>query len=205
MFSGVIVLFLIDILCGVLAFFVIADMESMGLALVLFSMIFNFFWAASFYSTSNLLPAKIASVKMREYTMSYTVAWAQTIANITTFAVPRLTSADGANLGAKVHLIFAGCMALVTTFAFFLMPVTKGCTFTEIDELNARNVPRRQWTKAETSTHAKHASIVTAASFARVTVIGSVMLPTYGERRRSTYTGMAKGGASGSKKLDFSV
>ena len=198
---GMIVLFFIDIICGILAFY--TDIRSAGLALVAFSMIFNFFWASSFYSISNLLPAEIASVKMRNYTMAYTIAWAQTTAVITTFAVPQITSADGANLGAKAYLIFAGCMALIITFVYFLVPETKGRTFAEIDELYARNVPRRKWTKAETSTHAKHASVVSTEVFGRGSVVGSVVFDMDagpGVRRKSTYTGIAEGGASGSEK-----
>lgn len=205
MLIGMVVLFFIDLICGILAFYANSSNRSAGLALVSFSMVFNFFWAASFYSVSNLLPAEIASVKMREYTMSYTIAWAQTTAIITTFAVPHLTSADGANLGAKAYLIFAGLMALVIAFVYFLVPETKGRTFAEIDELYARNVPRRQWTKAETSTHAKHAKFVPAETFARASIIGSVILPVPGERRKSSYTGIAKGGASGSEKREYSV
>lgn len=200
MLSGMIVLFILDTVCGILAFFAGPQNKSAGLGLVALSMVFNFFWAASFYSVSNLLPTEIASVKMRNYTMAYTIAWAQTTAIITTFAVPQITSADGANLGAKAYLIFAGAMALIIVFVFFLVPETKGRTFAEIDELYARNVPRRQWTKAETSTHAKHASVVTAADFSRASVIGGVEFPSGGERRKSTYTGIAEGGASGSEK-----
>lgn len=200
-----IVLFLIDVLCGVLAFIVTPDTRLLGLCLVSFSIIFHFFWAASFYSVSNPPPADIGSVKMREYTMSYTIAWAQTTAIFTTFAVPQLTSADGTNLGAKAYLIFAGCMALVIAFVFFLVPEKKGCTFAETDELYARNVPLRQWTKAKTSTHAEHVSIVPASTSARASAIDSVNPPPAGERRRSTYTGIAKGGASGSEKPKVSV
>lgn len=196
------VLFVLDLICGVLAFYAGPSNRQAGLALVGLSMVFNFFWAASFYSVSNLLPTEIASVKMRNYTMAYTIAWAQTTAIITTFAVPQLTSVDGANLGAKAYLIFAGLMALIICFVFFLVPETKGRTFAEIDELYARNVPRRQWTKAETSTHAKHASVVSTADFARASVIGGLEVPAagQGQRRKSTYTGIAEGGASGSEK-----
>lgn len=200
MLSGMSVLFILDLICGVLAFYAGPSNRQAGLALVGLSFVFNFFWAASFYSVSNLLPTEIASVKMRNYTMSYTIAWAQTTAIISTFAVPQLTSEDGVNLGAKAYLIFCGLMALIIAFVFFLVPETKGRTFAEIDELYARNVPRRQWTKAETSTHAKHASVVPSASFARASVIGGLGVATAGQRRRSTYTGIAEGGASGSEK-----
>lgn len=201
--SGMAVLLVIDIVCGVLAFFAGPNNKAAGLALVSFSMVFNFFWAASFYSISNLLPSEIASVKMRPYTMAYTIAWAQTTAVITTFAIPQITAEDGANLGAKAYLIFAGCMALIITFVFFLVPETKGRTFAEIDELYARNVPRRQWVKAQTSTNAKHASIIPNDEFRRATVAGSVQFDLEaapGLRRKSVFTGIAEGGASGSER-----
>ena len=162
--SGMVVLFVIDVIAGTLAFYADTN-RSAGLALVAFSFIFNFFWASSFYSVSNLLPTEIASVKMRNYTMAYTIAWAQTTAVITTFAVPQLTSATGANLGAKTYLVFAGCMFLIILWVYFLVPETKGRTFAEIDEMYYRKVPKRKWASYVTSTEAKAASVVPTDQF----------------------------------------
>lgn len=134
-----IVLFFIDVTCGALAFYADTNRNA-GLALVALSFIFNFFWAASFYSVSNLLPTEIATVKLRNYTMSYTIAWCQTTAVITTFVVPQLTAATGANLGAKTYLVFAGCMFCIIIWTFLLVPETKGRTFAEIDEMYAAKV-----------------------------------------------------------------
>ena len=162
--SGMIVLFFIDVAAGALAFFADTNRNA-GLALVALSFIFNLFWASSFYSVSNLLPAEIASVKMRNYTMSYTIAWAQTTAVITTFAVPQLTSPTGANLGAKTYLVFAGCMFLIIIWVYVLVPETKGRTFAEIDEMYYHKVPKRKWASYVTSTEAKSASVVPTEQF----------------------------------------
>lgn len=168
--SGMCCLLGIDIICGALAFYAGPSNRNAGLALISFSMIFNFFWAASFYSISNLLPAEIASPTMRNYTMAYTIGWAQTTAVIPTFAVPQITSEDGGNLGAKTYLIFAACMAMIIVFTYSLVPETKGRTFGEIQELYDRKVPKRKWATAVTSTDAKHASVVAAPVFRNASV-----------------------------------
>lgn len=155
---GMVILLIIDVIAGALAFD--TSKRSNALAIAALSFIFNFFWGASFYSLSNLLPAEIATPKLRNYTMSYAIAWAQTTAVITTFAVPQLTAADAANLGAKTYLVFAGCMACIITFVFFLLPETRGRTFAEIDEMYDAKISMRKWRKYETKTEAKQATIV---------------------------------------------
>ncbi|KAL2821460.1 general substrate transporter [Aspergillus cavernicola] len=152
-FVGMTVLLLIDITAGALAFNTSNTDFVMGIAALGF--IFNFFWGAGFYSLSALMPSEIATPKLRNHTMAYTIACAQTSAVITTFAVPQLTSADAADLGAKTYLVFAGCMACVLVFVYFFMPETKGRTFAEVDEMYDAKVPVWKWRNYQTSTSAK--------------------------------------------------
>lgn len=156
--SGMILLFFIDIVAGALAFF--PNNSGALLTIAALGFVFNFFWATSFLSISVLLPPEMATPKLRSHTMSYTVACAQTTAVITTFAVPQLTSAGAANLGAKTYLVFAGCMAFVIVWSFFLMPETRGRTYAEIDEMYDKKVPMWRWSSFETSTEAKQANLV---------------------------------------------
>lgn len=156
--SGMVVLFFIDVTAGSLAFFPGNDKALLAIAALGF--IFNFVWATSFLSISVLLPPEIATPKLRSHTMSYTVACAQTTAVITTFAVPQLTSAGAANLGAKTYLVFAGCMACIIVWSFCLIPETKGRTYAEIDEMYDKKVPMWKWSKFETSTEAKQPALV---------------------------------------------
>jgi MFS family permease len=156
--SGMVVLFFIDIVAGTLAFF--PENKQALLTIAALGFIFNFFWATSFLSISVLLPPEIATPKMRSHTMAYTVACCQTTAVITTFAVPQLTSAGAANLGAKTYLVFAGCMACVIVWSFFLMPETKGRTYAEIDEMYDKKVPMWKWSSYQTSTVAKQTAEV---------------------------------------------
>lgn len=130
--AGMSALLALDIAAGGLAFKI--DVPSYAIGVAACSFIFNFFWGASFYSLSNVMPSEIPTTKLRSYTMSYTIAWAQTTAVITTIVVPQLTAADGAGLGAKMYLVFAGCMVGVITFVYFLLPETRNRTFAEIDE-----------------------------------------------------------------------
>ncbi|OJJ04854.1 hypothetical protein ASPVEDRAFT_44398 [Aspergillus versicolor CBS 583.65] len=156
-FVGMTVLLLIDIAAGALAFYTDKS-TSIVLAIAALGFIFNFFWGAGFYSLSALMPAEIATPKLRNHTMAYTIACAQTSAVITTFAVPQLTSADAANLGAKTYLVFAGCMACVLVFVYFCMPETKGRTFAEVDEMYDAKIPMWKWRGYQTSTGAKPAA-----------------------------------------------
>ncbi|EOD51388.1 putative sugar transporter protein [Neofusicoccum parvum] len=152
---GMFMLLAIDVAAGGLAFDMGDKSKVLGIAAL--SFIFNFFWASSFYSLSNVMPSEIATIKLRSYTMSYTIAWAQTTAVITTVAVPQLTAADGAGLGAKTYLIFAGCMVGIIIFVYFLMPETRNRTFAEIDEIYDAGVPMWRWRNYQTSTDAKAA------------------------------------------------
>ncbi|KAJ5092274.1 hypothetical protein NUU61_007144, partial [Penicillium alfredii] len=150
---GMSILFVIDSIAGGLAFDRGNPRSTMAIAIL--SFVFNFFWASSFFSLSILMPSEIATPKLRHHTMSYTIACAQTTAVITTLAVPQLTSADAANLGAKTYLIFAGCMAAILVFVFFFMPETRARTFAEIDEMYAAGIPMWRWRSYETSREAR--------------------------------------------------
>lgn len=159
-FVGMTLLLIIDVAAGALAFN--TSNKNAALTIAALGFIFNFFWGAGFYSLSALMPSEIATPKLRNHTMAYTIACAQTTAVITTFAVPQLTSADAANLGAKTYLVFAGCMACILVFVYFFMPETKGRTFAEIDEMYDAGIPMRKWRKYQTTTEAKQASEVLA-------------------------------------------
>ncbi|KAL4910945.1 hypothetical protein BDW74DRAFT_184547 [Aspergillus multicolor] len=152
-FVGMSVLLLIDIAAGGLAFNTSSKSFVLGIAALGF--IFNFFWGAGFYSLSALMPSEIATPKLRNHTMAYTIACAQTSAVITTFAVPQLTSADAAGLGAKTYLVFAGCMACILIFVYFYMPETKGRTFAEVDEMYDAGIPMWKWRDYKTATVAR--------------------------------------------------
>jgi len=158
-FVGMSLLFIIDMIAGGLAFN--AKNDKVALTIAALGFIFNFFWGACFYSLSALMPSEIATPKLRNHTMAYTIACAQTTAVITTFAVPQLTSADAAGLGAKTYLVFGGCMACVMVFVYFFMPETRGRTFAEIDEMYDAKIPMRKWRKYETTTEAKQTTLVT--------------------------------------------
>lgn len=152
-FVGMTLLFLINVTAGGLAFN--TSNKNSLLAIAALGFVFNFFWAASFYSLSALMPSEIATPKLRNHTMAYTIACAQTTAVITTFVVPQLTSADAANLGAKTYLVFAGCMACIIFFAYFQMPESRNRTFAEIDEMYDAKVPMWKWRNYQTTTEAK--------------------------------------------------
>ncbi|KAE8231465.1 hypothetical protein CF326_g3521 [Tilletia indica] len=139
---GMCSLFVIDMIAGGLAF---GHGPKNAKAIAALSFIFNWVWTSSFYALSLLLPSEAPTPRLRNPTMSYAIAWGQTTAVITTFAVPRLTNKDSANLGAKTYLIFGGCMVFITIWCYFALPETKNRTSAEIDELYASGIPKRHW------------------------------------------------------------
>ncbi|KAL4898490.1 general substrate transporter [Aspergillus ambiguus] len=140
---GMSAIFIVDAVAGGLAFNH-GDPRSTA-AIAALSFVLNFFWASSFFSLSTLMPSEMATPRLRHHTIAYTVACAQTTAVVTTFVIPQLTAADAADLGAKAYLIFAGCMACIIVFVYFLMPETRGRTFVEIDEMYEAGVPAWKW------------------------------------------------------------
>ncbi|KAJ5246906.1 hypothetical protein N7468_001889 [Penicillium chermesinum] len=152
-FVGMGVLLVIDTVAGSLAFY--TENKHATVAIAALSFIFNFFWASSFYSLSNVMPTEMATPKLRHFIMSYTIACQGITAVITTLVVPHLTSADAANLGAKTYLVFAGCMAGILIWVYFLMPETRGRTFAEIDEMYAAKVPAWKWRSYQTKEQTK--------------------------------------------------
>jgi MFS family permease len=156
--TGMSLLLIIDVIAGGLAFN--SSDRNSALIIAAVSFIFNFVWAASFYSLSNVLPSEIATMKLRNYTMAYTIGCSYVTAVTTTLAVPQLVSADAANLGAKTYLIFGGCMVGIITFVYFFVPETRNRTFAEIDEMYDAKIPMRHWRNFETSSEAKTAVIL---------------------------------------------
>lgn len=119
--GGMGMLFILDVIAGGLAFRISEPSYAIGVAAC--SFMFNFFWGASFYSLSNVMPSEIPTTKLRSYTMSYTIAWAQTTAVITTVVVPQITAADGAGLGAKTYLVSLApplCLHMLASVYVFL-------------------------------------------------------------------------------------
>jgi sugar porter (SP) family MFS transporter len=151
--SGMSMLLIIDVIAGGLAFLPTKGHlgRTRAISIAALSFLFNFFWSTSFYSLSSVLPAELSTPKLRAHTMSYTIAWAQTTAVITTFAVPQLVAADGANLGAKTYLVFGGCMLCILVFVALCVPETSGRTSKEIDELFDQRVKAWRW-KGHTTT-----------------------------------------------------
>ncbi|KAK0533081.1 hypothetical protein OC842_003095 [Tilletia horrida] len=139
---GMSALVVIDFIAGGLAF---SSGASNAKAIAALSFIFNWVWTSSFYALSLLLPSEAPTPRLRNPTMSYAIAWGQTTAVITTFAVPRLTNADSANLGAKTYLVFGGLTIFTLVWSFFELPETKNRTSAEIDELYESGIPKRHW------------------------------------------------------------
>ncbi|KAI4851245.1 MFS hexose transporter [Aureobasidium sp. EXF-8845] len=65
------------------------------------------------------------------------------------FVLPFLVNPDEANMGGKVGFIFGALMACSAVYTFFLVPETKGRSYTEIDELFERRVSLRKFQKTD--------------------------------------------------------
>ncbi|KAL9931277.1 hypothetical protein V8E36_009884 [Tilletia maclaganii] len=149
---GMSALIAIDFIAGGLAF---GHGPNYAKGVAAMSFIFNWVWTASFYALSLLLPSEAPTPRLRNPTMSYAIAWGQTTAVITTFAVPRLTNKDSAALGAKTYLVFGACTVATLIWCYFDLPETKGRSYAEIDELYERGIPKRHWAKTICNTSIK--------------------------------------------------
>ncbi|KAK9436261.1 MFS transporter, SP family, general alpha glucoside:H+ symporter [Metarhizium brunneum] len=142
--AGFVVLFAIDVVCGALACAGLAT-QSQRIGLAALCIVFSFTNATCFQSIAYVLPTEVPTSRLRESTMAWTTFWSYTTAIITTFAVPQITNADAANLGAKAFLIFGGCMLITLVWSYFYLPETSNRTLAEIDELYAERIPKRHW------------------------------------------------------------
>lgn len=68
---------------------------------------------------------------------------------------PYLVSSDKANLGPKVFFIWGSTACLSFTFAYFLVPETKGLSLEQVDRMLAETTPRTsaKWVPHETWAH----------------------------------------------------
>lgn len=69
---------------------------------------------------------------------------------------PYLVSSDKANLGPKVFFIWGSTACLSLSFAYFLVPETKGLSLEQVDRMLAETTPRTsaKWVPHETWAHA---------------------------------------------------
>ncbi|GAA5987219.1 hypothetical protein JCM10908_001864 [Rhodotorula pacifica] len=68
-----------------------------------------------------------------------------------TSVLPYLLDADEANLGPKTGFIFFGFGVACVVLVWFFIPDLTGRTFAQIDELFARRIPARKFSKTETT------------------------------------------------------
>ncbi|KAF4556996.1 Sugar (and other) transporter-like protein 57 [Elsinoe fawcettii] len=137
MIVGFTTIFVLDVVAGSLGFFrnrtAIKTIAGASFCL-------NFMWGLSFYPLSVVLPSEIPSLRLRSMTISYSVVCAYTTAVLTTFIVPQITAADGADLGAKTYLLFGGCMAVITVVYYLYLPETARLSFREIDQMYSQRL-----------------------------------------------------------------
>lgn len=143
--GGISILALIDVVAGVLAFYTSPARPQIATTIAALSFVFNFFWTASFYAISLLIPSEYPAPQLRARTMSYAIFNGQLTAVVTTFVVPQLTSADAAGLGAKTYLVFGAVCVVVVLLAWVYLPETAGRTTREIEVLYRSRIPKWRW------------------------------------------------------------
>ena len=97
------------------------------------------------FDRAYVLPTELATASLREPTVAWSVFWSYVTAVITTFAVPQLTNATAADLGAKTAFVFAGCQLITIIWSYFYIPETRARTIAEIDEMYSLKLPMRAW------------------------------------------------------------
>ncbi|KAL2847399.1 general substrate transporter [Aspergillus pseudodeflectus] len=117
------------------------------IAQVAFMAVWGFTYQASIGSVGYTLFTEVPTSSLRNLTQSL-----GTIVNgvsncIWTFSLPYMVNPDEANMQGKVAFIFFGILVVCDVFVFFYYPETKGRSFGEIDELYARGIPPRKFSK----------------------------------------------------------
>ncbi|KIW20221.1 hypothetical protein PV08_00796 [Exophiala spinifera] len=109
-----------------------------------FSLMYGFFYAAGFGPLVYTSTAEIPNARLRNKTAAFTFITNVANSTVCLFVFPYITS-DPGNLGAKVYLLFAGCMFLVIAITWLFFPEVKGRTPAEVDEMFNMKLPARKF------------------------------------------------------------
>ncbi|KIW45830.1 uncharacterized protein PV06_01541 [Exophiala oligosperma] len=137
-------LLIIDIVIGALGFADASD-SKVAKAIAGFSLMFGFFVSVGFGPLTYINTAELATARLRNKTNAYALLSNSLTSLTVTYVFPYITNADAGDLGAKVYLIFAGCMAVCLVFTFFCFPEVKGRTPAEVDEMFQDRLPARKF------------------------------------------------------------
>ncbi|KAH7403272.1 general substrate transporter [Cadophora sp. MPI-SDFR-AT-0126] len=138
-------LFFINTVIGALGFVNSTTYPVVAKAIAAFSLMFGFFFAAGFGPLTYVVAGELPTGRLRNKTTSFTFFTLISFATACQYALPYLSQSNGANLGAKVYLIFSGWMLITILTVFFCLPETKGRSPAELDEMFAARVPARKF------------------------------------------------------------
>jgi len=103
--------------------------------LAAFTLLYEFFYSASWGPLGFVLASEIASTELRAKTLAMAVGvnWSMTL----TLAswLPYALNPAISNLGAKLGFVFGPCIAVGTIWMYFCLPATSGRSLEQLDEL----------------------------------------------------------------------
>ncbi|GAA6060866.1 hypothetical protein JCM10212_006246 [Sporobolomyces blumeae] len=140
LFIGSAMMFSGQIIAGSLATAMPGD-PTAGKALIFASCWFIAGFASSWGPLGWVVAAEQFPLKIAPYCVSLATAsnWLNNF--IIALIVPYITDPGYGNLGPKITYLWAGTIALFTTYTFFFIPETKGLSLAQVDELYLTKVP----------------------------------------------------------------
>jgi len=115
--------------------------------LAAFTLLYEFFYSASWGPLGFVLASEIASTELRAKTLALAVGvnWLCTL----TLAswLPYALNPTIGNLGAKLGFVFGPCIAVGTVWMYFCLPETSGKSLEQLDELFMKGISARKSTK----------------------------------------------------------
>ncbi|PGG96186.1 hypothetical protein AJ80_09867 [Polytolypa hystricis UAMH7299] len=108
------------------------------------TIVLTYCWAAVYQLTIGALglvvASEVATSPLRAETQSLVTASQSLFSWVFAFSVPYMINPDAGNLGGKVGFIFGSLSFCLFVVCFFLVPETRGLTFSELDWLYAQGV-----------------------------------------------------------------
>ncbi|CAK7205136.1 hypothetical protein SEUCBS139899_007901 [Sporothrix eucalyptigena] len=118
-------------------------------AQVAFMAVWSFVYQATIGSVAWTMLTEISTSVLRAHTQSVATLVQGIVGTTWSFVLPYLVNPDEANLEGKIAFIYGGILAVCAVVSFFIIPETKGRTFTQVDLLFQSGTSARKFASVD--------------------------------------------------------
>lgn len=108
--------------------------------------LWSFVYQATVGSVAWTMLTEISTSILRAHTQAVATLVQGAVGTTWSFVLPYLVNPDEANLGGKLAFIYSGILAVCAVVGFFIIPETKGRTFSQVDLIFQAGTPMRDFT-----------------------------------------------------------